>query len=69
MLPMPHTSYRLVELHHQHLRAEIQRLRQGQNSPTRLTPATPRAWDHLYHRAVRWRPSLRWPRLWRWSST
>jgi hypothetical protein len=68
MLPTPHTSYRLVELHQPQLRAEFQRMRQGEISPTRLTHRAPAAWDHLYSWAVRWRSSVRWPRTWRWSS-
>ena len=69
MLPMPHTSYRLFELHHRHLRAEMQRLRQGQHSPTRLIPIRSGAWHHLCLWAGRWQSSVQWPRPWRWSST
>lgn len=68
MLPTPHTSYRLVELHQLHLRAEFHHLRQGEKSPTRLRPLALLAWDHLQHWAVCWRSSVRWPRAWRWSS-
>lgn len=69
MLPTPHTSYRFVELHHRHLRAEFQRLRQGEKSPTRLTFSLPPAWHDLGHWVAHWRPNVRWPRAWRWSST
>jgi hypothetical protein len=68
MLPTPHTSYRLVELHHHHLRAEFHRMRQGEKSPTRATGKTAGAWDHFRHWTVHWRSSVRWPRPWRWSS-
>lgn len=69
MLPMPHTSIRLVELHQRHLRAEVERLRQGHKSPTRMTHRLAAAWDHCSHWVTHWWPDVRLPRLWRWSST
>lgn len=68
MLPTPHTSYRLVELHHIHLHAEFTRMRKAEESPIRLTPGAPTAWDDLQHGIARWRSRVRWPRRWRWSS-
>jgi hypothetical protein len=69
MLPTPHTSYRLVELYQNQLRAEFRRVRLTEKSPIRMTHAPRWAWDHLRQWVANGRPNVRWPRLWRWSST